>query len=221
MCFITKNVIFLHTFYLHPVYPKASIFPTLFVPFPMQKYLLRASTSRVVLIKSGKGTRTRRLSWAGRVHSSTVSCSLAPLPSTSSPISPTSASPTAPTSPPPPPFTSPISPTIPTTPTNPSAPSSPFPSPTPPTSPTYPPPPTTIFSLPPPPPTSTTTSPSTSPSSAAWTIALQMCSPLLRFTFCAFQPFSNLHSLLNDAPPFAMFNFFLYLVVYSQQQFPI
>ena len=207
MCFITKNVIFLHTFYIHPVYPKASIFPILFLPFLMQRDLLRASTSRVVLIKSGKGTRTRRLGWAGWVHSSTVSCSLAPLPSTSSPISPTSASPTAPTSPPPPHFTSPISSAIPTTPTNPSAPSSPSSSQTPPNPPTYPPPPPTISSLPPPPPTSTTypppppppptttTSPSTPPPSAAWTIALQMCSPLLRFTFCAFQPFSNLHSL--------------------------
>ena len=156
MCFITKNVIFLHTFYIHPVYPKASIIRILFLPFLMQSDLLRASTSRVVLIKSGKGTRTRRLGWAGWVHSSTVSCSLAPLPSTSSPISPTSASPTAPTSPPPPHFTSPISSAIPTTPTNPSAPSSPSSSPTPPNPPTYPPPPPTISSLPPPPPTSTT-----------------------------------------------------------------
>ena len=72
MCFITKNVIFLHTFYIHPVYPKASIFPTLFLPFLMQRDLLRASTSRVVLIKSGKGTRTRRLGWAGQAGCTAV-----------------------------------------------------------------------------------------------------------------------------------------------------
>ena len=72
MCFITKNVIFLHTFYIHPVYPKASIFPILFLPFLMQRDLLRASTSRVVLIKSGKGTRTRRLGWAGQAGCTAV-----------------------------------------------------------------------------------------------------------------------------------------------------
>ena len=216
MCFITKNVIFLHTFYIHPVYPKASIFPILFLPFLMQRDLLRASTSRVVLIKSGKGTRTRRLGWAGWVHSSTVSCSHAPLPSTSSPISPTSASPTAPTSPPPPHFTSPISSAIPTTPTNPSAPSSPSSSPTPPTSPTYPPPPPTISSLPPPPPTSTTYPPpppppptTTSPSSIC---SMDNCppnvQPVASFHFLRFPTILKFAQFVNDAPLFVMFNFF-------------